>query len=60
MSLWLNIIVTMARHVLGYLNGPLRNDDVILLRIPHGELLPDFIDALHPGTVLPLWDWVLL
>ncbi len=50
----------MARHVLGYLNGPLRNDDVILLRIPHGELLPDFIDALHPGTVLPLWDWVLL
>ncbi len=46
--------------MLHYLNGPLRNDDVILLRIPHGELLPDFVDALYPGTVLPLWDWVLL
>ena len=42
------------------LDSPLRDDDIILLRVPHWELLPDFINAVYPLAELPLRHRMLL
>lgn len=51
---------TALNNCTAYLDGPLRNDDIILLWVPHGELLPHFVDAVDPGGVLPLRNRMLL
>ena len=43
-----------------YLDGPLRNDDIVLFWVPHGELVTHFIDAVDPSAVLPFRHRMLL